>query len=73
MLPNRVIHVELEVIYMVIFNDILGIYWLYDCFVSSICRTRIFKFNFLNEPILEGRGEILFLDVIFYIVLRLVK
>ena len=64
MLPNRVTHVELVEVYTFNFDVILGMYWLHDCFASIDCRTRIFKFNFPNEPILELKGVIQFLGVI---------
>ena len=72
MLPNRVSHVELVKPYMADFDVILGMDWLHDCFASIHCRTRIVKFNFPNEPILEWKGAILFLEVVLSLVLRLV-
>ena len=45
---------------MVNYDVILGMYWLHDCFSTIDCRTRVVKFNFLDEPILEWKGEILF-------------
>ena len=41
---------------MVDIDVILGIDWLHDCFASIDCRTRIVKFNFPNEPVLEWKG-----------------
>ena len=38
---------------MVDFDVILGMDWLHDCFASINCRTKIVKFNFPNEPVLE--------------------
>ena len=29
--------------------------WLHDCFAFIDCRTRIFKFNFPNEPVIEWK------------------
>ena len=66
MFPNRVTHVELVEHDMVDFYFIMGIDWLHDCFASIDCRTRIFKFNFPNEPILELKGVIQFLGVISF-------
>ena len=56
MLPNRVTHVELVKLDMVNFDIILGMDWLDNCFASIECRTRIVKFNFPKEPILEWNG-----------------
>ena len=53
MLPNKVITiylVELDVFY---FYIILSMDCLHDCFASIDCRTRVVKFQFPNEPILE--------------------
>ena len=58
---------------MVDFDVILGMYLLHDYFDSIDCRTRIIKFNFPNEPTLEWKGEILFLEVVLSLVLRLVN
>ena len=38
------------------FDVILRMDWLNACFASIDCRTRVVKFNFLNEPILEWKG-----------------
>ena len=42
---------------MVDFDIILGMDWLYACYASVDCRTRIVKFQFPNEPIIEWRGS----------------
>ena len=42
--------VELE---MVDVNVILGMDWLYSCYASVDCRSRIIRFQFREEPILE--------------------
>ena len=49
-------HVELVELYMVDFDVILGMDWLHACFASIDCRTRVVKFNFPNEPLLERKG-----------------
>ena len=35
------------------FDIILGMDWLHACFASIDCRTRVVRFNFPNEPIVE--------------------
>ena len=55
MLANRVTHVELVEHYMVDFDVILGMDWLHDFFVSIDCRTRIVKFNFPNQLVLDWK------------------
>ena len=56
MLPNRVIHVELIELDLVDFEVILGMDWLHAFFASIDCRTRVVKFNFPNELVLEWKG-----------------
>ncbi|KAH0636085.1 hypothetical protein KY290_036497 [Solanum tuberosum] len=46
--------VELE---MVDFDVILGMDWLHSCYASVDCRTRIVRFQFPDEPILEWKGS----------------
>ena len=46
--------VELE---MVDFDVILGMGWLHSCYASVDCRTRIVRFQFPDEPILEWKGS----------------
>ncbi len=38
---------------MVDFDVILGMDWLHACYASIDCRTRVVKFQFLNEPVIE--------------------
>ena len=54
--PSRVTLVDLVELDMLYFDVILGIDWLHDCFASIDCRTRIVKFIFPNEPVLEWKG-----------------
>ena len=68
MFPNRVSHVKLVELNMVDFDVFLGMNWLHACFASISCRTRVIKFNFPNEPILEWKREILFLEVVSFLV-----
>ena len=56
MLPTRVTYVELVELDMFDFDVILGMDWFHACFVSIDCRTRVVKFNFPNEPVLEWKG-----------------
>ena len=56
MLPNRVSYVELVELDMLDFDVILGMNWLHACFASIDCRTRVVKFNFPNDTILEWKG-----------------
>ena len=42
---------------MVDFDVILGMDWLHSCYASVDCRTRIVRFQFLDEPIVEWKGS----------------
>ncbi|KAH0743127.1 hypothetical protein KY290_031120 [Solanum tuberosum] len=46
--------VDLE---MVDFDVILGMDWLHSCYASVDCRTRIVRFQFPDEPVLEWMGS----------------
>ncbi|WMV50150.1 hypothetical protein MTR67_043535 [Solanum verrucosum] len=41
---------------MIYFDVILGMDWLQSCYASIDCRTRVVKFQFLNELVLEWKG-----------------
>ena len=53
MFPNRVSYVEVVELYMIDFDVILGMDWLDACFASIVCKTRVVKLNFLNDPVLD--------------------
>lgn len=55
-LPNSVILVEFTELDMLYFDVILMMDFVYSCFLSIDCRTRIVKFQFHNEPIVEWNG-----------------
>ena len=56
MFPNRVSYVNIVELYMLDFDVILDIDWLHACFASLICWTRVVRFNFPNEPVVEWKG-----------------
>ena len=65
---NRVTHVELVEHELVDFDVILGMDWSYACLASIDYRTRVLEFIFPNEPILEWKRDILFLEVVSFLV-----
>ncbi|WMV25463.1 hypothetical protein MTR67_018848 [Solanum verrucosum] len=52
-LSHRVTHINLVELDMLDFDVILGMNWLHSCYASISCRTRVVKFQFPNESILE--------------------
>lgn len=42
---------------MVDFDVDLVMEWFHACFSSIDCRTRVVKFNFPNEPVVEWKGR----------------
>ncbi|WMV25255.1 hypothetical protein MTR67_018640 [Solanum verrucosum] len=54
-LPHRVTHVDLVKLDMLDFDVILGMDWLNSCCASIDCRTRVVKFLFPNDHILEWK------------------
>lgn len=55
-LPNRIPYVDLVELDMLDLDIILGIDWLHACFASIDCRTRVVRYNFPNEPVVEWKG-----------------
>mgnify|MGYP003624051582 CR=1 FL=1 len=55
-LSHRVTLVDLVELDMLDFDVILGMDWLHSCYASIDCRTRVVKFQFPNESILEWKG-----------------
>jgi len=58
-LSYRVTHVYLVEPDILDFDVILSMDWLHSCYASIDCRTRVVKFEFQNEHVLEWKGEIL--------------
>ena len=56
MFPNIVTYVELLELDMLDFDVILGMEWLHACIACIDCRTRVVKFNFPNETVLDWKG-----------------
>ncbi|XP_070005295.1 uncharacterized protein [Nicotiana sylvestris] len=42
---------------MVDFDVVMGVDWLYSCFVKLDCRTRTMRLEFPNEPVVEWKGD----------------
>ena len=55
MLPNRVSYVDQVELNMLDFDIILGMDWLHAFCASIGCRTRVVKFNFPNELLVEWK------------------
>ena len=56
MFPNRVSYVETVELDILDFDIILGMDWLHACFASIVCWTRVLRFNFPNEHVVEWKG-----------------
>ena len=56
MFPNRFCYVDLAELNMLDFDVILGIDLLHACFSPIDCRTRVVRFNFPNESVVELKG-----------------
>ena len=70
MFLNTVDHVELVELVMFDINVILGMDWWHACFASKDCRTRVVKLTFQMKPFESGRGEILFLEFLSYLLFK---
>ena len=57
MLPQNVSYVNTVELDMLDFDIIFCMDWLHACFASIVCRTRVVKFNFPKEPVLEWKWE----------------
>ena len=55
-LPNRVSNVDLVELDMLDFEVNFGMDWLHASFSNIGCRTRVVRFNFQNEPVVEWKG-----------------
>lgn len=66
--PNTVTHVELLELEMFDFDVLLVMDRFHACFASVDWRTLVVKFNFQNDPVLELKGEILFIKVLSFLV-----
>uniref|UniRef100_A0A1S3YNX3 RNA-directed DNA polymerase homolog n=1 Tax=Nicotiana tabacum TaxID=4097 RepID=A0A1S3YNX3_TOBAC len=42
----------------------MGMDWLYSCFAKLDCRTRVMRLEFLNEPVIEWKGNGVVLKVV---------
>ena len=54
---HRVLLADLIELDIVDFDVILGMDWLYSCYVSIDCRTRVVKFQFLGASVFEWSGN----------------
>ncbi|XP_070057465.1 uncharacterized protein [Nicotiana tomentosiformis] len=48
---------DLIELWMVDFDEIMGMDWLYSCFAKLDFRTRTVRFEFPSEPIIEWKGD----------------
>ena len=56
MFPDRVSYIDQVELDLLDFDVIFCIDWLHAWFASIDCRTRVVKFNFSYEPVLEWKG-----------------
>ncbi|XP_070055516.1 uncharacterized protein [Nicotiana tomentosiformis] len=54
---GQVTMVDLIELGMIDFDVIMGMDWLYSCFAKLGCRTRTIRFEFLNESMIEWKGD----------------
>ena len=55
MLPDRVSYVDIVELYMLDYDIILGMDWFHTFFASIECRSRVLKFSFPNERVVERK------------------
>ncbi|XP_070005298.1 uncharacterized protein [Nicotiana sylvestris] len=48
---------DLVELWMVDFDVIMGMDWIYSCFFKLDCRTRTIRLEFPNEPVVEWKGD----------------
>ena len=73
MLPNRVTYDDLVELHTVYFDVTSETTWLHTCFSSIDYRRRVVKFNFPNELVLEFKGEIVLVEVVSFLVRKILR
>ena len=62
--PNRVSYVELVELDVIDFDIIFCMDLLHAYFATNYCRRRVVRFNLPNEPVVQWKGENLFLEIV---------